>query len=135
MSHLVLYLNIAHRRHIMKQLQQLLRHFILKFHYLKGFSFINASKKLHSKLQNFFEAIHEFQKSIEDRVSATGYRQWKSIWSYTWLDIFGSNLVSNSRLNLVSSPKQPIQVTTQLAFTFLKLTVETLEQVVKYVQS
>ena len=56
----------------MKQLKQLLHHFISKFYYCKAF-FIEFS------LQIFKEMI-EFQNSIQDWVFAIEYRKNPAIW-------------------------------------------------------
>ena len=50
----------------MKQLQQLLHHFISKFYYLKDFFIPNVCKKYFLKLQKVFEEMIEFQNSTQD---------------------------------------------------------------------
>ena len=49
------YLNTVHSFYLKKQLQQLIHHFIPKFHSLKGFFLVNARKKYISKLQKRFK--------------------------------------------------------------------------------
>ena len=74
-----IYLIIAHICFIMKQLQQLLHHFIPKFHYLRSFFIINTFNETVYKASIFFQRdkwlSFKTQFKIDFRLPVTGSRK------------------------------------------------------------